>query len=92
MKLGHIKLRHILVEQKYILEDILKKLQEGKSFESLASSYSQCSSAKLGGDLGEIQLERLDPSFCECVENLKVGERTNIFRTRFGYHIAERYG
>lgn len=86
-----MKLRHILVEQKYIAEDILKKLQDGKSFESLASTYSQCSSAKSGGNLGDVALNRLDEGFRECVETLKPGERTGIFRTRFGYHIAEAY-
>lgn len=86
-----MKLRHILVEQKYIAEDVLKKLSEGKTFESLAASFSQCASSKQGGDLGDVPLHRLDITFKENVENLKVGERTGIFRTRFGYHIAERY-
>lgn len=86
-----MKLRHILVDQKYVAEDILKKLQDGKTFENLAGIYSQCASGKNGGDLGDIAIHRLDETFQENVENLKVGERTGIFRTRFGYHIAERY-
>lgn len=72
-------------------EDVLKKLAEGKTFEGLAASHSQCSSAKQGGDLGDVALQRLDESFRENVKNLKPGERTGVFRTRFGYHIAEAY-
>lgn len=86
-----MKLRHILVDQKYIAEDILKKFAEGKTFESMANFYSECPSGEKGGDLGDIALSRLDDTFREMVENLKVGERTGIFKTRFGYHIAERY-
>lgn len=86
-----MKLRHILVEQKYIAEDIFKKLKEGKTFEHMAQIYSQCSSGARGGDLGDIDLQRLDETFRETVETLAVGERTDIFRTSFGYHIAERY-
>lgn len=86
-----MKLRHILVDQKYIAEDILKKFAEGKSFESMALFYSECSSGEKGGDLGDIALSRLDEVFREEVENLQVGQRTGIFKTRFGYHIAERY-
>lgn len=88
---GPMKLRHILTDQKYMLEDVLRKLQEGKSFEAMATAYSKCSSAQNGGDLGKINPQRLDDTFYEFVEHLKLGERTGIFRTRFGYHIAERY-
>ena len=87
-----MKLRHILVDQKYSAEDILRKLDEGKTFEHLASIYSKCSSAKNGGDLGDVALSRVDEVFRECVETMKVGERSPIFGPRFGYHIAERYG
>lgn len=84
-------MRHILVEHKYMAEDVLKKLHEGKSFESMASTYSQCPSAQQGGDLGDVGLQRLDEAFRDMVENLKPGQRTGIFKTRFGYHIAEAY-
>ncbi len=86
-----MKLRHILVEHNYMAEDVVRKLAEGQNFESLATIYSQCSSAGAGGDLGDVPLQRLDEDFRENVENLKAGQRTGVFRTRFGYHIAEAY-
>ncbi|MCB9073207.1 MAG: peptidyl-prolyl cis-trans isomerase [Bdellovibrionaceae bacterium] len=86
-----MKIRHILVEQRYEAEDILRLLQQGQSFETLAQKFSQCSSAGSGGDLSDIPLGRLDESFREAAELLKVGEISPIVRTRFGYHLIQRF-
>jgi parvulin-like peptidyl-prolyl isomerase len=82
---------HILVKEKYEAEDILKKLETGNDFSELARKYSTCSSAKLGGDLGEIKSGRADADFEEAALSLKCGEITRVpVRTRFGYHIIKR--
>lgn len=82
---------HILVDQKYEAEDILKHLAAGKKFSELASKYSKCSSAPAGGDLGVVSLNRLDSDFAEHAILLKPGQYTpKPVKTRFGYHIILR--
>lgn len=86
-----IRASHILVKHQYEAEDILRALKSGKSFEELARKYSQCSSAKVGGDLGVFSEGRMDEAFEESAFALKVGEITSsAVRTRFGYHIILR--
>jgi peptidyl-prolyl cis-trans isomerase C len=87
----NIKARHILVEQEYEAKDLIKKLEEGKSFEELAKSFSKCPSSKRGGDLGEFGKGRMVPSFDEAAFALGVNEVSPPVRTQFGYHLIQRY-
>jgi peptidyl-prolyl cis-trans isomerase C len=86
-----IKARHILVEQEYECQDLLKKLAEGKSFEELAKSFSKCPSSARGGDLGEFGRGRMVAHFDEAAFALQVNEVSPIVRTQFGYHLIQRY-
>lgn len=86
-----IHVKHILVEHKYEAEDLQKKLKGGAAFEDLAEKFSTCSSARRGGDLGEVEIRRLDPEFAEAAQDLKTGETSGIVRTRFGYHLIKRF-
>ncbi|MBC7467440.1 MAG: peptidyl-prolyl cis-trans isomerase [Bdellovibrio sp.] len=82
---------HILVKHAYEAEDLIKKLAEGKSFEELATKFSNCQSAKNQGDLGQIAFGKADPDFEEAVELLKPGQITKKpIRSRFGFHIIKR--
>lgn len=81
---------HILVDHRYELEDLLKRLQAGSSFEDLARKHSKCPSSARGGDLGPVDSRRLDPDFAEAAESLKAGEISKAVRTRFGYHLIQR--
>lgn len=84
--------RHILVPDRITAEDILRHLKNGKSFEELARKYSQCSSASQGGDLGNLKNKKnVDSDFMETLESLKLGQVSAITRTRFGYHLIQRY-
>lgn len=85
-----MRLAHILVAQKFEAEDLLRKLREGSAFPELARKNSTCPSAKVGGDLGLIALERLDQAFSEAAEALSINELSPIVRTRFGYHLIMR--
>ncbi|MEN0059422.1 MAG: peptidylprolyl isomerase [Bdellovibrio sp.] len=86
-----IRASHILVRHQYEADDILRALREGKNFEELAQKYSQCSSAKSGGDLGWFSEGRMDDSFEEAVLMLKAGQTSSTaVRTKFGYHIIKR--
>jgi parvulin-like peptidyl-prolyl isomerase len=85
-----LHLRHILLQHKYEIEDAMKALAGGASFQELAKKRSICSSARAGGDLGQVNEKKVDPDFWEAALALKPGERSGIVRTRFGYHLIER--
>lgn len=86
-----IKACHILVQHQYEAEDILRSLNDGKSFEDLARRYSKCPSSAQGGDLGLFGLGRMDEDFEAAAFSLKVGQITSKpVRTKFGYHIIKR--
>lgn len=86
-----IAAKHILVEQGYEAEDLIKKLKEGHSFESLANKFSKCPSGRNGGDLGEFERGRMVEAFDSAAFALEVDEISPPVRTRFGYHLIKRY-
>ena len=87
-----ISASHILVEQEYEAQDLLRKLDEGESFESLALKFSKCPSSQHGGQLGEFQKGRMVREFEEAAFALSVKEISKPVRTQFGYHIIKRLG
>lgn len=86
-----IKARHILVDQEFEAQDLVKKLSEGKAFEELAQKFSKCPSGKRGGDLGEFGKGRMVKSFEEAAFALEVNQVSPPVRTQFGYHLIQRY-
>jgi peptidyl-prolyl cis-trans isomerase C len=83
--------RHILVEQEYEAQDLVKKLSDGSTFEDLAKKFSKCPSGQRGGDLGEFKRGRMVPAFEEAAFDLSVGQTSAPVRTRFGFHLIQRY-
>ncbi|AZZ38320.1 peptidylprolyl isomerase [Bdellovibrio sp. qaytius] len=84
--------RHILLADRVTADDVLRHLKDGKKFEDLAKKYSQCPSATQGGDLGNLfGKKNVDSDFMEALELLKPGQVSPITRTRFGYHLIQRY-
>lgn len=86
-----VKAKHILVENEYEAQDILKKLEEGKTFEEMAQKFSKCPSGQRGGDLGEFGRGRMVPDFEEAAFALQVNQVSAPVKTRFGYHLIYRY-
>lgn len=84
--------RHILCADRISADDVLRHLKNGKDFQELAKKYSQCPSAPQGGDLGNLfGKKNVDQDFIEALEILKPGQTSGIVRTRFGYHLIQRY-
>lgn len=79
-------------------EEALKELQgfrqaivSGEStFEDLASQYSDCSSAKRGGDLGPFGRGQMQKPFEDATYGLQVGELSEPVWTDSGVHIIKR--
>lgn len=85
-----INAQHILVDQEFEALDIIKKLNEGESFDLLASEFSNCPSGKEGGNLGTFGKGQMVPAFEKAAFELEVGQVSGPVRTQFGYHLIKR--
>ena len=56
----------------------------------MAQTYSDCSSAKRGGDLGFFGRGQMQPSFENATFDLKVGEMSDIVESDSGIHVILR--
>ncbi|KAL5557578.1 hypothetical protein UlMin_039814 [Ulmus minor] len=75
------------------LKALRDDIVSGKAkFEDVATRYSDCSSAKRGGDLGPFGRGQMQKPFEEATFGLKVGEMSDIVDTDSGVHIIMRTG
>jgi len=73
------------------LEGHIAKIKSGeKTFEELAEVYSDCSSAKRGGDLGYFARGQMQKPFEDATFALQVGEMSEPVWTDSGVHIIKR--
>ncbi|CDS37534.1 expressed protein [Echinococcus multilocularis] len=61
-----------------------------KTFEELASQYSDCSSARSGGDLGFFGRHQMQKPFEDAAFGLHVGEMCGPVETDSGVHLIKR--
>lgn len=75
-------------------QDIIKKLNDGEKFESLAKKNSQDkATSSNGGDLGYVDLNEMATEFADAVKELKDNEYTKEpVKTQHGYHIILKTG
>ena len=85
-----ISAKHILVENSYEADDLLKKIADGESFSDLAQKFSKCPSGQTGGDLGEFGRGRMVPAFEDAAFALEVDQVSGPVQTQFGYHLIQR--
>ena len=83
---------HILVKDKPLAQDLLKRIKQGASFESLAREHSTCPSKSSGGDLGWFEPGKMVAPFESAVKRLSVGSVGDVVQTQFGYHIIKCTG
>jgi len=94
-----IRARHILMQPNEILDEAtveqrLSGLREdilsGDDFGAIAQALSEDpASAADNGDLGWVVPGDFVPEFAQRLEQLEIGELSEPFRTRFGWHIVE---
>ncbi len=65
------------------------EVKGGTPFEVVVDKYTDC--ADSGGDLGYVTRGQMVEEFEDVVFNLNVGEVSDVFRTRFGFHVAKVY-
>ncbi len=71
------------------ITDAKQQLSQGVRFETLVERVSDC--PENGGSLGYISRGEMVEEFDDIVFNLGTGEVSEVFRTRFGYHITTVY-
>jgi peptidyl-prolyl cis-trans isomerase C len=81
-----------LVKDKAVAEDLLKKIKQGASFESLARENSTCPSKSSGGDLGWFGPGKMVAAFESAVKRLSPGSVGDVVQTQFGYHLIKCTG
>jgi len=69
------------------IEAALADLERGGLFAEVAERHSDCKGS--GGDLGQFPAGHMVQDFDDAIRDLQPGQRTGIFTTPFGYHIAE---
>jgi len=88
--MSRIKASHILVTNEYEAQDLMKKLDEGQSFEDLAAKFSKCPSGKNGGSLGEFGRGQMVKAFEEAAFALNPDQVSGPVKTQFGFHLIKR--
>ncbi|XP_062304073.1 peptidyl-prolyl cis-trans isomerase NIMA-interacting 1 isoform X2 [Osmerus eperlanus] len=76
-----------------LIQKYIEQIRSGEEeFESLASQFSDCSSARNGGDLGLFGHGQMQRAFEEASFALKVGDMSGPVFTDSGVHIILRTG
>ena len=83
---------HILVKDRQLAGELLRKLKQGASFEALAREHSTCPSKSRGGDLGWFGSGKMVSAFEEACKRLSHGSLSDVVSTQFGYHIIKLTG
>ncbi len=78
----------VRTEARTRIEEILKALRSGESFESMARKHSEGPEASRGGDTGFLTRGgKAPPPIERAAFSLRPGEMSDIIETRLGYHI-----
>ena len=76
-------------QMRELADDILEKLAQGATFESMAETYSVCPSKKDGGQLGQLSPGQTVAEFERQVFSLQeLGVTKLPIETRYGFHIV----
>lgn len=65
------------------------EIERGAAFEAVVEKYTDC--ADSGGDLGYVMRGQMVEEFEDVVFNLSPGQVSDVFPSRFGFHIAKVY-
>jgi peptidyl-prolyl cis-trans isomerase SurA len=68
-------------------ERLSQQLRQGASFPALARQFSQSSTSGIGGDLGWVERDQLDPALQAAIDRMSSGQTSAPIRTVRGYHI-----
>jgi peptidyl-prolyl cis-trans isomerase SurA len=96
MMVTQTKARHILIKLSQVrddeqakerIEQLKQRINQGESFEVLARSNSEDSTAPQGGDLGWLTPGETVPAFEQAMDSLQPGQVSEPVRSQFGWHL-----
>ncbi len=73
---------------RHTAQRLADELRQGASFPALARQFSQSSTAGLGGDLGWMERDQLDPALQAALDRMSPGQLSPPVRTIRGYNIV----
>jgi len=82
----HVNEQRSEAEARRLIEAAEAELSQGAPFAEVAERFSDCKGE--GGDLGWLERGAMVDEFDAAVFVLQPGQRSGIFRTPFGFHIA----
>ena len=83
---------HILLKDRALAQDLLRRLKQGARFEDLAREFSTCPSKSKGGDLGWFGPGKMVPAFEQALSRMAPGSLSDLVQTQFGTHIIRCTG
>jgi len=85
-----VKARQVVTPDAASAYEIIRRLDEGESFATLALAFSlDRASRESGGDLGYLNYDMLDPVLNDQIFSGKDGDRLEPFQTGQGWHVVE---
>ncbi|MCF6281789.1 MAG: peptidylprolyl isomerase [Candidatus Polarisedimenticolaceae bacterium] len=70
--------------------ELRRLIAKGEDFSTLAKEHSDSAEAQeTGGDLGYLRRDYMPPEFDAVAYSLKEGEVSDVFETKFGFHIVK---
>jgi hypothetical protein len=86
-----LRASHILLADEKSAKGVLDMLRNGNDFTRIAREFSLDKSTSLrGGDLGVFHPGEMLPDIERIVMSLKIGEVSDVVKTRNGYHLIMR--
>ena len=88
-EIEEVKAAHILVDDEKTAKDLIRQLDSGADFATLAKDNSKDGSAERGGELGYFAKTEVVPEFADAAFSTEVGSYTKKpVKSQFGYHIV----
>ena len=72
-----------------LITEARDEIKNGAAFEAVVDKYTDCGDS--GGDLGYVARGQMVEEFEDVVFNLSPGQVSDVFRSRFGFHVAKVY-
>lgn len=87
---AQVRLRQVVLNDEDTAQRIFHTIDSKTNFEELAKKFSTSPDAKNGGDTGWIDEGALD--IFDKALNMKVGQRSGVMKSAYGFHIFEVTG
>jgi parvulin-like peptidyl-prolyl isomerase len=86
----HLRVRHILISERSVAEEVLRQLRGGANFIALAKQYSEDQATRGdGGDLGFMPRGVMPPRFEQAALALQPGQISDIIESPAGFQIIQ---